>query len=155
MRMGRKEEIKEKVLELVNMYGTRNPYRLAGDMGYLVQEGNLGKVPGCCIKLEGQMVIFVNVTLERPMRTMVTAHELGHAVLHPDDYYFYSYTRYNRDRVEIEAHTFAAELLIPDKLIEDYQGYSIDQLAILTGYTTRLLGFKKYGYKTDKEKKAS
>ena len=33
--MGRKEEIKEKVLEIVNMYGTRNPYRLASDMGYL------------------------------------------------------------------------------------------------------------------------
>ena len=37
--MGRKEEIKEKVLELVNMYSTRNPYRLASDWDTLYKRG--------------------------------------------------------------------------------------------------------------------
>ena len=141
-----KKEIQKKVLDLIKNYKTRDPYLLVNKLGYFIQIGDLGMLPGCCIKLEGQMIIFINNDMNASMKKVVVAHELGHVILHSDNYPFNSHTKYDRDLIEAEAHIFAAELLISDELIKDHSDYTIKQLSKLTGYAEWLIEFKKYGY---------
>ena len=46
-------------------------------------------------------------------------------------------------KIENEANTFAAELLIPDTLIIDNPGMSKSQIARLAGYDEKIMEFKK------------
>ena len=57
------------------------------------------------------------------MERHVLAHELGHAILHPKTNitYLESNTFYSKEKFEIAANTFAAELLIEDSLFHEYQ----------------------------------
>ena len=50
------------------------------------------------------------------MERHVLAHELGHAILHSNTNitYLESNTFYSKEKIEIAANTFAAELLIED-----------------------------------------
>ena len=59
------------------------------------------------------------------------AHELGHAVLHTTNniYFNSSNTFFNHSKHEIEADRFAAELLISDDLLNDYEGFCIETIA--------------------------
>ena len=45
--------------------------------------------------------------------------------------------------MEIEANTFAAELLIPDDLIYENPGLSKAQIARIAGYDEKIMEFKK------------
>ena len=46
-------------------------------------------------------------------------------------------------KMEIEANTFAAELLIPDDLIYENPGMNSTQIARLVGYDEKIMEFKK------------
>lgn len=138
------QNVKEIVLGLVDRYGTTNPYEIADRLGILVQGGPLGQISGCHLKIAGRKFIYVNSDEPRNIQQIVAAHELGHAILHEEEYYFFTWgDGFYRNRAEIEAHTFAAELLVPDCVIIENPGYTTLQLAKLTGYTERLLSFKK------------
>ena len=54
-----------------------------------------------------------------------------------------THTFYNTEKYEVEANTFAAELLIPDELIFEHPDMPADQLARLAGYSEKILNFKK------------
>lgn len=81
-------------------------------------------------------------------KRLVMAHELGHAVLHRKEncYFIRHKTLFLSDRIEREANRFAAELLIPDSLIYQYEGYSARQIAYAEGLNEELLRlkFEKY-----------
>lgn len=135
--------IKSFVSELVRKSKTSDPYEIARLNDIHIQQGSLGQIKGFYLKLFDHQFIYINSDEDYHMRTIIAAHELGHALLTPDSYYFFpSGDTLYRDRAEIQAHTFAAELLIPDEIILENPGYTHKQLAILTGYTERLLKFK-------------
>ena len=69
------------------------------------------------------------------------AHELGHAILHPKDncYFIRNKTLLLNSKNEVQANQFAAELLIPDSLIEEHKDLSIEQFSRLTGYNEKLI----------------
>ena len=46
------------------------------------------------------------------------------------------------EKLEIEANTFAAELLIPDSLIYENPGMTKKQLSMLAGYDERIMEYK-------------
>ena len=73
------------------------------------------------------------------------AHELGHAILHPRQncYFIRNKTFLSADRIEIEANTFAIELLVPDTEIIENSNLTLGQLARLTGYSEDILRYKK------------
>ena len=77
---------------------------------------------------------------------MVAAHELGHAVMHQEDYFFFNWMpdSLHRNRAEIEANTFAVELLVPDSVVLDHPGFTLAQLSALTGYAEEFLKFKRF-----------
>lgn len=138
------KDIKKLVSELTDKYDTRNPFALAEYLGITVQKGELGRISGCQLKVDGRQFIYVNSDAPRYLQQIVAAHELGHAIMHEADFYFFTYGAcFYKSNAEIEAHTFAAELLVPDEIVMEHPGYTKKQLAALTGYTERLLAFKR------------
>ena len=98
--------------------------------------------------LKRHRCIFLNESLPEHEKRLVMAHELGHAVLHRKEncYFIRHKTLFLSDRIEREANRFAAELLIPDSLIYQYEGYSARQIAYAEGLNEELLRlkFEKY-----------
>nr|DAO61204.1 MAG TPA: IrrE protein [Caudoviricetes sp.] len=95
--------------------------------------------------LKNHKCIFLNEDLEEHERTLVMAHELAHSIMHRKEncYFIRNKTLLLSSKIEIEANTFAAELLIPDELIIDNPELTKAQIARLAGYDERVMDFKK------------
>ncbi len=89
--------------------------------------------------------IFLNENLSESELRFVIAHELGHAILHPRQncYFIRNRTFLSADRIEVEANTFAVELLVPDTEIIENPDLTIGQLARMTGYGEEILKLKR------------
>lgn len=86
-------------------------------------------VSGCLFFQNGRPVVGVNAA-QMPQRVRFTkAHELGHFLLHPErtsvDSVLYrnGVSAEGVDVQEVEANTFAAQLLMPDFVIKDRVGW--------------------------------
>lgn len=139
----------EIVEKLVRRYGTRNPYELADYLGISLFHHDLGSINGYYYKAYRTKMIFLNCNLEpqSPEEKYVLAHEIGHAILHPNANtpFIRSSTYLSVDRMELEANKFAVELLVPNETIFEYmhhQGYTANQLSRLLGYRTELIELK-------------
>ena len=70
------------------------------------------------------------------VQNVIAAHELGHAVLHEDDYYFFSGRNHClRIRRKCRRMPLLVELLIPTNAILDNPGMTVGQLERLIGCT--------------------
>lgn len=138
-------DIKKLVSYYVKKYNTRNPFELAKYLNVEVQIGNLGSRSGCYMFLKNHKCIFLNENLCESESMLVMAHELGHAILHRKEncYFIRNKTLLLTSKTEIEANTFAAELLIPDSIILDNPGMTKNQIALLAGYNEKIMEFKK------------
>jgi Zn-dependent peptidase ImmA (M78 family) len=83
-------------------------------------------------------VIMVNKNEFAPRQTFTVAHELGHKVLHEEWARSDNYKVLLRDpslresnSIEQEANFFAANLLMPKKLMDEYYQLPIDQISSL------------------------
>lgn len=125
-------DIKKRVYNLTQKYGTSNPKKICQFLKIKVVYMDLGNIKGVYKKILTNKFIVINENLDKFCQNVVLAHELGHAILHNSkeiqalkDYdLFSSY----QNQIEIEANTFAAELLIDDDLNDDeyIQNPSID-----------------------------
>lgn len=141
-----RKDIKQLVNYYVKKFNTRNPYKLAECLNVEVQIGELGSQAGCYMFLKNHKCIFLNEDLEENEMRLVMAHELGHAIMHRKEncYFIRNKTLILTSKIEIEANTFAAELLIPDELIFEHPDTPADQLARLAGYNEKIMNFKHY-----------
>ena len=74
----------------------------------------------------------------------VSRNELAHSILHADLNVpkLTRYTFFSRDKFEVQANTFAVELLLPDELLREYPDCSIYQLAASVGVPREFLDLK-------------
>lgn len=137
--------IKKIALHLIKKCNTQNPFKIADDLKIEYIIGPMGQYSGCYLYLKRHRCIFINEDLPENDRHFVMAHELGHALLHRKEncYFIRNKTFLSTSRIEKEANTFAAELLIPDSLIYENSGMTKNQLARLAGYNEKILDFKK------------
>lgn len=137
-------EIKKMANELAVEYQTRDPFVLADYMGIIYRSLYLGKMSGYYLFYEGRRCIVINSAIEDIFaRRIVMAHEIGHAVLHTNNRcMFFADTLYSRSKPEREANKFAAEFLVPDDIIFQHPGYTIKQVAGITGYSEDILRYK-------------
>lgn len=137
--------IKKIVLNLIKKYNTQDPFELAELLNIEYIIGSMGKCNGCYLYLKRHRCIFINDNLSDSEMSLAMAHELGHAILHRTEncYFIRNKTFLSTARIEKEANTFAAELLIPDSLIYENPGMTKKQLARLAGYDERIMEFKK------------
>lgn len=140
-----KKDIKQLVNYYVRKFNTRNPYDLARYLNVEVQVGELGSRAGCYMFLKNHKCVFLNEDLEENEMRLVMAHELAHSIMHRKEncYFIRNKTLLLTSKIEIEANTFAAELLIPDELIFENPGVPIDQIARIAGYCEEIMKFKK------------
>ena len=126
---------------LYRKLGTRDPYRLLGHLGAVIQVSDSFSEDGlkglCTIQNRIKYVI-INGKLSKPEQRIVAGHEAGHLVLHTNeiklsphqtlkDFYLYSIG----GKMEYEANQFAADFLVGDiDVLECMEDGHMDHQAI-------------------------
>jgi len=89
-------------------------------------------------------VFFINENLSEKEILFCIAHELGHAIMHTKSniYFNNSNTFFNQNKHEIEADMFAAELLINDNLLNEYENFCLEVVANCEGIDYKYLKLK-------------
>lgn len=137
-------EIKKLIQKLQAKYDTLNPFELADYLNIAVIYEDLGKINGYYNKVLRQKQIHINHNLSYTDTIFTCAHELGHALLHPDvnSVFLASKTLLSVNKLEIQANLFAVELLIPDNFLIENQNYTVGQIARMLGYNEELIKLK-------------
>lgn len=130
-----------KVDYLIKKYKTRNPICLAEHLGIIVLHESLGTINGYYNTAFRQKFIHINQELPDHLKVFITAHELGHALLHPNSNtpFMKECTYLSVDKIEIEANSFAINLLISNDELKEYKDFTIEQLARLYGYHEKII----------------
>lgn len=133
--------IKDTILHLINKYNTSDPFELAEALKITVFFEDLGSINGYYNNPLRMKQIHINSSLNDQDAKYTCAHELGHAIMHPNAStpFLSSKTLLSIDKLEREANTFAVNLLIPDELITENQNYTTEQLSRLLGYNQELI----------------
>ncbi|PDZ12041.1 hypothetical protein CON70_08385 [Bacillus pseudomycoides] len=141
-------DIKEYVLNIAKKYETNNPFEIARQKNIYVLYEDLGNTLGFYNTYKRIKFIHINNQIDEITQRFVCAHELGHALLHPkaNTPFLRNQTFFSIDRFEIEANTFAVELLLTDDLIYDYRNtnLSIQDIAEIHGVPKNFACLKTY-----------
>lgn len=128
----------KKAQNIVTKCGTRNPFRIAKELGiHVMFRNNFSQLKGMYKVILRNRFILINANLPEPMQRIVCAHELGHDQLHRQfaaDTGLCEFVLYDMDtRPEYEANLFASELLLPGDEVLSYikSGYDTEQIARL------------------------
>ncbi|NLY44739.1 MAG: ImmA/IrrE family metallo-endopeptidase [Tissierella sp.] len=128
---------------LKDLYETNNPFELCECLDITVLIHDLGdELSGFFQRTPNDTeILHINSRLNDHERRYICSHELGHAILQPDlaISFFIENPLLIKNRFEIEADMFAAELLLEDDFIERYEGYTIEQIALAERVPTRLI----------------
>lgn len=141
-------KIKDYVMKIVKKHGTTNPFEIAKRKDIIVLFEDLGNTLGFYNTYKRFKFIHINNRIDETTQRFVCAHELGHALLHPkaNTPFLRNKTFFSVDRLEIEANTFAVELLLPDEMISEYQdtNLSIQGIAEIYGIPESFARLKSY-----------
>lgn len=137
--------IKQIVNGLIEMYSTRDVYELLNNLEVtLIRKELFKNEKGRFFRdMFGNETIFISNNLSEEEEKIVIAHELGHLILHTDlNTSFYTENHLiNKNKLEMEANKFAAELLIPDD-VEIYEDETISHLACRLNVSEELIKLK-------------
>ncbi|MCI9077351.1 MAG: ImmA/IrrE family metallo-endopeptidase [Lachnospiraceae bacterium] len=133
--------IKETVLYLTKKYNTSSPFELANALKITVFYEELGTINGYYNNPFRMKQIHINSSLDMHKAEYTCAHELGHAIFHPEAStpFLRSQTFLSVDKMEIEANAFAINLLVSDEIIEENRDFTKSQLARFLGYSLDLI----------------
>lgn len=120
---------------LIAKYGTTDPFELCESLGINLIFHDLGQIRGYYVKNRRSKFIVLSNALEHYQRRIVCAHELGHAILHPDlsTPFYTEHTWLSKDRFENEANQFAAALILASFSSDELDGLGLEQISIFTG----------------------
>ena len=143
------ERINKKGASLIRQCGTRDPFKIAKDIGVQVMFVNDFKtLKGVYRVIKRNRWIFINANLSEQMQKIVCAHELGHDQLHralAKGDGLMEFMLYNMDsRPEFEANVLAAQILLPDDEVLEYiyAGYDAEQIARIMNTDINLVALK-------------
>lgn len=133
--------IKRRVEQIVRKYRTRDPFEMIKGMNVILVYYPLEGVHGFYQYFQRNNIIYLDERLSKNEQRFVLAHELGHMFLHKkaNAIFMDTRTQFNTDKFELEANTFAIDLLLPDSLLEEYKEFTVEQISRLTGYHKRLI----------------
>ena len=130
-------EIVRKANLLANDLCTRDPHRIAQELGIEVIPLSFKKQRGAYKVLMRNRFIFIKDDLHPVMERIVMLHEIGHDALHREEavkaggFKEFNIFDMRQSRMEYEANIFASQISLPDDEILEYieNGYDIQQIA--------------------------
>ena len=113
--------IMRKLNKEIKKHKTNNPFALAEKKNIIIRYFPLGNTLGFYMKSSRHQVITLNSEMDEDLKKFVCAHELGHAILHPNENtpFLHKNTLYSRDKIEREANEFAVLLLLQNANFEN------------------------------------
>lgn len=133
---------------LIRHCDTRDPFRIAREIGVQIEYDDLGHLKGMYNVIKRNRFAVINNRMNEYLQKLVCAHELGHDQFHRSlalDSWLQEFMIYNmKTRPEFEANIFAAELLLPDDDILELidMDYDFDQIAREMYSDINLVGIK-------------
>ncbi len=106
-----------KLNHVIKKHKTNCPFTIAKSNGIQIMYEDLGNTLGYYNKNFRIKLIHINEAASENKKKFICAHELGHALLHPDANtpFLKNHTFYSTDKIEVEANRFAIGLLFaPD-----------------------------------------
>ena len=133
----RTDEIIDKANKLVSLCGTRDPHKIARELGVEVLYCPFERQKGAYKVIMRNRFMFVKENLHPVTESIVLLHELGHDTLHRDEatqiggFKEFNVFDMRGSRMEFEANVFASTIALPDddfiELAE--RGYDTQQIA--------------------------
>lgn len=143
------KKVSKLVAFLMRKYKTNDPGVLADYLNVTIIRMPLeDMVAGFYKMIKRRKYIFLNTDIDNEsFMRVVLAHELGHAIMHPKENcaFLKNHTLFLSSKLEIEANTFAAYLLISDRDINEYmveRQYTTDMMSRLLGYQKELIDLR-------------
>lgn len=129
---------------LVRKCGTRDPFRIAKELGMLVIRTPLKGIRGFYQYAKRCVIIYVDSELDEWTSRFVCAHEIGHALLHRgfNRIFMDTHTYFAVNRQEIAADRFAVDLLYDDDDIRDFLEHPIQLAADSMGVSIELATYR-------------
>lgn len=129
---------------LVQKYNTRDPFRIAAELGYVVIRIPLQGIRGFCQRLKRRQVIYIDSNLPEWEARFVCAHEIGHILMHRgyNRIFMDTNTYFPVNRQEIEADRFAVDLLYDDDDLRDFLEHPVQLAADCMGVSVELAEYR-------------
>lgn len=137
--------INKKVNYLKKKFKTNDPFELCECLGIKVFFEDLGKnTNGFFQAAPRNKIIHINSRLSDIDKFFTCAHELGHAIFHykSNVLFLEKNTFLPINKYETEADLFAAELLINDDLLNNYEGFCLEVISNCEGIEFKYLKLK-------------
>lgn len=130
-------EIVKIVNKLIDRCGTRDPYKVAKELGINVIYRNFDKQRGAYKVILKNRFVFLKNGMHPVVEQIVLWHEIGHDILHRQEavavggFKEFNIFDMRENRMEYEANIFASQASLPDDTILEYieNGYDIQQIA--------------------------
>lgn len=137
-------DTKSLVEKLVRKFGTRDPFKIAEELGYIVLYTPLVGVRGFYQHLKRCHIIYLDPELDEVTASFVCAHELGHSLLHRGLNRIFMDTRtfLVSSRYEAEADHFAVDLLYDDYDLQDLLAFPVSTAATSMGVSEELAAYR-------------
>ena len=137
-------DIKRLAERLVDRHGTRDPFRIAEELGYTIIYTPLVGVRGFYQYLKRCHIIYLDSELDDATARFVCAHELGHSFLHRGLNRIFMDTRtfIITGRYETEANQFAVDLIYSDDELQPYLSRSYERAAAYMGVSNALAEYR-------------
>lgn len=142
--------IQERVDKLTRYYGTNDPFAIARELGVIIVRYGLNGVRGFYHHFQRCDIIYIDERLPDHIQSLVCAHELGHMLLHKtaNAIFMDTRTQFNTYKYEIEANTFAMELLVPNEVILENIYSTTEQLSRMLGYEKALIELRLESFRS-------
>lgn len=143
-------EIVQKANHIVRLCGTRDPHKIADELGIEIIYCPFKSQRGAYKVIMRNRFMFIKDDLPPVMENIVLLHELGHDSLHRDEatkaggFKEFNIFDIRDSRMEYEANIFATQIALPDddflELAE--QGYDVQQIASAMHSDVNLVALK-------------
>jgi len=136
--------IKAKACALAAKHGSRDPLKIACDMGCMVMFVPMQGLRGFYRHMNRCSMIFIDSSLDETQARLVCAHELGHIMLHKgiNRMFMDRCTLNVSGKYELEAHRFSVDLVYSDDELEPYLSRPISDAASYMGVSESLAQYR-------------
>lgn len=137
-------DIKRRADGLVEQFGTRDPFKIAAELGYSIIYTPLVGVRGFYQYLKRCHIIYIDSDLDDATARFVCGHELGHSLLHQGLNRIFMGTRtlFVLDRYETAADQFSVDLLFSDEELQPFLSRSYECAAAYMGVSNDLAEYR-------------